>query len=249
MDCLVDSYARKHGERNLRRQNVQEILRFVPLFSGLDAAQLDHLASRTETRIFQKRECVFIKGGVPRNLYVVISGQIKVCTPTLEGHEKVISVFGAMQVISDASLFHGDNYLTNAEALESSLIYCIPKSVVIELIRSDVGFAERFISEVCLKVKMLINEISTCAVRNSVQRAIDYLLRCLPDHHQASSACITLSTTKQLIASQLNFTPETLSRIFHDLVEVGLIEVDGKTIFIKDIDKLKLFASASEQIL
>ncbi|GAB1392931.1 Crp/Fnr family transcriptional regulator [Rhodocyclaceae bacterium] len=244
MDCLVDGYTLKQDKRSSRRQNVQEILRLVPLFSGLNTTHLDHLASQTETRVFEKRECIFLKGGVPRCLYVVISGQVKVSIPTVEGHEKVISVFGAIQVISDASLFHGDNYLTNAETLESSLIYCIPKNAVIELIQTDVRFAESFINEVCMKVKLLINEISTCAVKNSVQRTIEYLLRCLPDNHQESHAFITLGMSKQLIASQLNFTPETLSRIFHDLVDVGLIEVDGKTILIKDINKFRLFASA-----
>ena len=43
---------------------------------------------------------------------------------------------------------------------------------------------------------------------------------------------ISLPTSKQVIASRLNLTPETLSRIFHDLATNGLIAVSGKQITI-----------------
>jgi CRP-like cAMP-binding protein len=45
--------------------------------------------------------------------------------------------------------------------------------------------------------------------------------------------------TKQLLASRLNLKPETLSRIFHDLTADGLIRVDGKSITIYDLERLR----------
>lgn len=246
MDEIDDGHSpTTHNASNSRRINVQKFLKLVPLFSGLDKSQIELLASQTGTRTLQKRECLFVKGGVPRYMYVVISGQVKVFIPTPEGREKVVTVFGPMQVISDASLFHDDNYLTNAEAIENCLIYCIPKNAVMGLIQSNVRFAEGFINELSLKVKLLINELGTCSLKSSVQRVIDYLFRCLPKKHKKPTAMITLPTAKQVIASQLSLTPETLSRILRDLADADLIKVDGKSIFINDIDKLSVYVSAS----
>jgi CRP-like cAMP-binding protein len=44
-----------------------------------------------------------------------------------------------------------------------------------------------------------------------------------------------------VIASRLNLTPETLSRICHDLAEARLISVHGKEITIHDMKRLREF--------
>jgi CRP-like cAMP-binding protein len=50
-----------------------------------------------------------------------------------------------------------------------------------------------------------------------------------------------LPTSKQVIASRLNLTPETLSRVFHDLTERGLIQVSGKVVSILNVNSLREF--------
>jgi CRP-like cAMP-binding protein len=44
-----------------------------------------------------------------------------------------------------------------------------------------------------------------------------------------------------VIASNLNITPETFSRILHNLSDAGLIEVKGKDVCIRDIAKLRAY--------
>jgi CRP-like cAMP-binding protein len=50
---------------------------------------------------------------------------------------------------------------------------------------------------------------------------------------------VTLPTSKAIVASRLNVTPEHFSRILHDLVEAGLIEVDGRDMKIIDVEGLR----------
>jgi CRP-like cAMP-binding protein len=52
---------------------------------------------------------------------------------------------------------------------------------------------------------------------------------------------VKLDTNKQTLASKLNLAPETFSRALHHLISAGLIEVRGRTILIKDIQRLKSF--------
>ena len=49
---------------------------------------------------------------------------------------------------------------------------------------------------------------------------------------------VELPTSKQVIASLLNLTPETLSRIFHELSSAGLIVVQGKHVLVPDVARL-----------
>ena len=50
---------------------------------------------------------------------------------------------------------------------------------------------------------------------------------------------LTLPTSKAVVASRLNVTPEHFSRILHDLSERGLIAVEGREIRIVDSAKLR----------
>mgnify|MGYP006164983605 CR=1 FL=1 len=75
-------------------------------------------------------------------------------------------------------------------------------------------------------------------MRRTMQRVIGYLLQ-VADSDVPSE--IALPTSKQVIASRLNLTPETLSRIFHDLSDAGLISVQGKRITLHDPVRLSRY--------
>ncbi|HMV19290.1 MAG TPA: helix-turn-helix domain-containing protein, partial [Rhodocyclaceae bacterium] len=78
------------------------------------------------------------------------------------------------------------------------------------------------------------------ALRSSTQRVIGYLLQLAESTPCAAQGerSVELPTSKQVIASRLSLTPETLSRIFHELSGAGLISVHGKQIVIHDAERL-----------
>jgi CRP-like cAMP-binding protein len=50
---------------------------------------------------------------------------------------------------------------------------------------------------------------------------------------------VTLPTSKAVVASRLNVTPEHFSRILHELTQRGLITVEGREIRIIEAAKLR----------
>lgn len=58
---------------------------------------------------------------------------------------------------------------------------------------------------------------------------------------ESSRVAFELPASKHVIASRLNLTPETLSRILHGLSESGLITVNGKQITVLDVASLSRF--------
>ncbi|MDP1717127.1 MAG: Crp/Fnr family transcriptional regulator, partial [Burkholderiales bacterium] len=87
----------------------------------------------------------------------------------------------------------------------------------------------------------LIADIEMLTMKSGVQRVIGYLLSDISPDDSASATAITLPAQKNIIASHLNLTQEHFSRILHELVAGGLIEVDGRTIHIKNREKLRVF--------
>ena len=83
---------------------------------------------------------------------------------------------------------------------------------------ADRPSARRMLAGLSMRLHSLIADVESYSLRSSAQRVIGYLLQQAPDDEQGPTE-ITLPTSKQVIASRLNLTPETLSRIFHDLTD------------------------------
>jgi CRP-like cAMP-binding protein len=92
------------------------------------------------------------------------------------------------------------------------------------------------------RLHSLIHDLESYTLHSGTQRVIGYLLRAETDADVADSpAQFKLPAGKNIIASRLNLTPEHFSRILHELTASGLILVDGRTVIICDMEKLRTF--------
>lgn len=139
-------------------------------------------------------------------------------------------------------MFMDRAYPVFAEALLDSLLLHISSAPVFALLQTDPLFARRMLAGLSTRLHSLVQDVEAYSSRSSAQRVVGYLLQQCPESESGErSFSISLPTSKQVIASRLNLTPETLSRIFHDLSSNGLIEVSGKQITINDVRRLREF--------
>ena len=85
----------------------------------------------------------------------------------------------------------------------------------------------------------MVNDIESISLQNSTQRLIGYLLQISADSPNPER--VQLPANKLTIASMLNITPETLSRVMFRLQNARLIEVNGKEIMITNVAGLRNF--------
>jgi CRP-like cAMP-binding protein len=221
------------------RIDIPALLAHLPLFQALTHDQLAHVAAHTRSRRLPKGEMLFQKGDPAHGFHIVVFGQIKLAFPSSSGNEKVVEIIGAKQSFGEAALFAQRPYPVFAQAIADTLLLHVGRDVIFELLATDVSFARNLLAGLALRMHALIHDVESYSLRSSAQRVIGYLLEICPDEPGAGSAEITLPTPKQVIASRLNLTPETLSRILHDLAEARLIRMQGKRIMIDDLRRLR----------
>jgi CRP-like cAMP-binding protein len=85
----------------------------------------------------------------------------------------------------------------------------------------------------------LVRDVEGYTLHSGQERVIGYLLAELPDGTASGPAEVRLTPGKSVLASRLNMTPEHFSRILHDLAEAGLIEVNGRSIRVTDVARLR----------
>ncbi|MDA8256428.1 MAG: Crp/Fnr family transcriptional regulator [Betaproteobacteria bacterium] len=224
------------------RLDIPQILSRLPLFQELSPEQIAALEPACRERRLAKGEMLFQKGDPAKGFFVVVFGQIKLAFPSSQGNEKVVQILGPRQSFGEAVMFMDRPYPVFAEGLVDSLLLHIASAPVFELLEADPLFARRMLGGLSLRLHSLVQDVETYSLRSSAQRVVGYLLQQCPQEGACpGSFDISLPTSKQVIASRLNLTPETLSRIFHDLTVNGLIGVSGKQITIKDVKRLREF--------
>ncbi|MBR0564669.1 Crp/Fnr family transcriptional regulator [Azoarcus sp. L1K30] len=216
------------------------LLRQISLFGELTDDELVMVARFTRERRLRKGELLFQRGDPAHGFYFVTEGQLKLAFSSAQGNEKVVEIVGPQQSFGEAVMFMDRPYPVFAEALTDMSLLHISQNVVSDLIDHDAQFARKLLAGMAIRLHNMVRDVETYSLHSSTQRVIGYLLQ-QSDDDGSSASEITLPTSKQVIASRLNLTPETLSRIFHDLAERKLISVHGKRIVLHDPRALARF--------
>ena len=220
--------------------DMQKIFLHLPLFAQLNPQQISDISAGAQINALQKGETLFQKGDPCQGLYIVLSGQIKLAFRSIQGGEKVVEIIGQNQSFGEAVMFLNRPYPLHAEALEESLLIHIASTPIFELLDRDSSFARNMLAGLSIRLHSLIQDVESYSLCSSMQRVIGYLLEHCQQENEVKVE-VSLPTSKLIIASRLNLTPETLSRVFNDLSKAGLITVLGKQITIHDLRKMREF--------
>lgn len=235
---VIEIRLRKHEK--LQKSSVEvgkgDLGSFINEARGYEA--LKNLALDKETRMYHKREVIYVEGAVPRYLYYINKGKVKLFKTNEDGKEFIISIHGEGDFLGHFSLLAENNYAESAGTLEDSELSMIPKSDFYTLLHSNRDVSARFI-------KMLANNVSEREEQllhlayNSVRKKVADALISLHDHfnHDVNSG---ISIFREDIAGMAGTAKETVIRTLTDFKEEKLIDIQNNKIFILNIQKLKL---------
>jgi CRP/FNR family transcriptional regulator, dissimilatory nitrate respiration regulator len=214
------------------------MLRQISFFRALSDDDLDRIVRHTREFSLPRGQVLFNRGDQAQGFHFVIEGQIKLAISSPAGNEKVVEVIHPMQTFGEAMMLLERPYPVFAQAVLDTRLLHIGQGIVSELIDRDPMFARKLLAGMAMRLHGLIQDVETYSLRSSTQRVIGYLLQSSGDENTEVPLEFDLPTSKQTIASRLNLTPETLSRIFADLSQAGLIHVHGKHVKLLDPKRL-----------
>lgn len=219
---------------------LQGFLANLPLFCDMAPEELDRIAAGTAELNAQRGEVLFNHGDPCVGFHVVVYGQVKLAFTSPQGAEKVVEIVGPGFSFGEALMFMEKPYIVYAQTLVDSLLLHVSRAVVFDELERDPRFARKMLGGLSRRLHGLINDVEAYSLRSGVQRVVGYLLRQEEENGVATRDYrVTLPTSKAVVASRLNLTPEHFSRILHELSELGLIAVSGREIAILDGERLR----------
>lgn len=205
-------------------------IRKTYLFKHLSDESLKRLSEISKIREYEPGQVLFFEGEKSENLYILLEGKIKVYKTTFKGAEIFINQFGPISMIGELANFEKMPYPATAEFMTEGKVLAINFKVFESEFLKNPDILLSILKSLSNKIKMLNRFIDSTVILSSEARVAKLIL-------ESPEIFEILKYTQ--IASFLNITPETLSRVLSKFKSKKIIDSDGKKIKILDREKLK----------
>lgn len=209
------------------------------MFREISTDEIDRVARACREIRAPKGTILFQKGDPSNGFYLVVQGQLKLTFLSHTGAEKIVEIISTGQTFGEAVMFMERPYPVYAQTLVDSLLLHISKSAVFEEIANNRSFALKMLAGLSIRLHGLIHDVAAYSLDTATQRLIGFLLSQDLRENENHQPTIRLPAGKAVIASRLNISAETFSRMLHDLSESGLIEVQGRNIILLNPEQLR----------
>jgi CRP-like cAMP-binding protein len=217
-----------------------DIVRRIHVFLGLPPLVVERLITPASVIELKDNDILFRQDDPANAFFIVVEGWVKLSRVTFAGDEAVIHVFATGDSFAEAVAFTGRVYPANAQAVSDARVVSIPAAHVIKCIRDAPDIALAMIAATQAHLHHLVTQVEQLKAQTGVQRLAEFLVSlCTCDH---GACALALPYDKGLIAGRLGLKPETLSRAFAKLRQVG-VEVRASQVKVADVDRLRRFAS------
>lgn len=211
------------------------LLRQVALFAEIGESALHELASASRRADYRKEQSICSLGETCDTLFIVVSGLVKRASISFRGQEKVVDLLSAGQAFGDAELFAGRSCTVQASAVEASVLLLLEGSALRRVVAAEPRLASRLVGRLANRQLELEAELDANHCKNGSERVLGFLVQQTGAELPASGEThLRLVTSKQLIASRIGLTPESLSRALRDLAEAGLVVVNGRSLYLQN---------------
>lgn len=204
-------------------------IRECTYFQNMNDEELQRLVSISDIKTYEKNSIIFFQLDEPKYMHILLEGNIRIYKSKPSGGEVQLMTSSAVTSIAELACFEKIPYPANCVTLTTSRIMRVPFEIFEKEFLSNPSISYGIIKSLSLKLRSLSNLVERELTLTSEQKVAKYIV----EHEDE------IGNIKQItIASELNITPETLSRMLKKLHKQGLVESTSPLI-IQDIDGLK----------
>lgn len=202
-------------------------------------AQADVDMNKT-TNIYKKGQIVFHQGNPAYGLYCINRGKLKMTQTGPEGKESIIGIAGYGDVLGHRSLYSGEVYGATVSVLEDATICFLSKEFIFKTIQEQPSIALKIIQKLSQEMGATEKKNASMSQKSVRERLAELLLTLKKTYgiQEGSRFRLDIKLTREDLGNMIGTSPETVIRFMTEFRDQGLMEQEGKTIFILNEKKL-----------
>ena len=172
---------------------------------------------------------IFSQGEAADDIYFLEKGRVKIAVVSEGGKEAVLAMLGPPSFLGEGCLVGQSRRVGTATALETCTLYKIDRESMLQTLREQPKFSERFVA--CLLARNIDLEEDLCdqLFNHSEKRLARVLLKLarLQEHDRLSDAKVPVFSHETL-AEMVGTTRSRITHFMNKFRKLGLIEYNGE---------------------
>lgn len=214
-------------------------------FSSLKALTKDELIKLSDCKtshIIKKGEVIFEEGENVNGIYCVKDGICKLTKLSPNGKDHIVKLVTKGELLGQRSMISDEPVNLSAVALEDMQVCFIPKSEVMGYFDKNNQFSMNVMKSICGDLKEADDHMVNLAQKTVKERLAETLLYLQDTFGTNEDNSLKVQLSRDELASMIGTATESCIRLLSDFNKLGLIELTGKKIVLKEINKLKKLA-------
>ena len=214
-------------------------------FSSLKALSKDELLRLSDCKtshIIKKGEVIFEEGENVNGIYCIKDGICKLTKLSPNGKDYIVKLVTKGELLGQRSMISDEPVNLSAVALEDMQVCFIPKSEVMGYFDKNNQFSMNVMKTICGDLKEADDHMVNLAQKTVKERLAETLLYLHNTFGKNKDNSLKVQLSRDELASMIGTATESCIRLLSDFNKLGLVEITGKKIVLKNISALKRMA-------
>ena len=220
----------------------QCIVREFSSLKSLNKEELLTIASCKTSLIIKKGDVIFEEGENINGVYCIKDGICKLTKLSANGKDHIVKLVTKGELLGQRSMISEEPVNLTAVALEDMQVCFIPKTEIMGFFDKNNHFSMNVMKTICVDLKDSDDHIVTMAQKNVKERLAETLIYLDETFGKNDDDSLRISLSRDELAGMIGTATESCIRLLSEFNKLGLIELIGKKIVVKDTSKLKKMA-------
>lgn len=217
-----------------------DVVTKAPLFRGLDHDAALALSQSMSTIRLSRGAVLFHQGDTGNQLFVIVSGKIKLGRTGFTGRENLIEVLGPGQMFGELSVFDPGPRSTTATAVTATQLRCLEHADLVEWIANYPQVTEGLLAQLARRLRHANDSVSDLVfsdVPGRVAKALVDLSERFGER-RAEGLVVHHDLTQEELAQLVGASRETVNKALADFAARGWIRLEPRSVTLLDMERI-----------
>jgi len=219
----------------------ESIVRSAPLFAELNDQSYLAVRERMQESTYRRGEEIFREGTPGDRLYVIAAGKVKLGHTAPDGREHLLAILGPGEILGEISLYDPGPRTATATALAKTVVVELQHTDLLRVLDARPEISQHLLRSLAIRLRRTNDKVSDLIFSDVPGRVARALLELGArfGQHTERGLRVTHDLTQEELAQLVGATRETVNKALAEFSSRGWLQLDGRSVILLDIPKLR----------